>query len=96
MCLKFLKTNYMVIINLLEAKLSAKQKQEWASCLVNIFEKSSDLSVIDFFLNVLQADLHNLNCEFLEILNVSSHICCLSKLIFVIFWLIVVIKLKNR
>ncbi|VDP97411.1 unnamed protein product [Trichobilharzia regenti] len=56
---EFIKTKYLDLIKSLEVKLSAKQKEELASCLVNIFEKSSDLSVAELLTELLREDINN-------------------------------------
>ncbi|KAK4473848.1 hypothetical protein MN116_003180 [Schistosoma mekongi] len=56
---EFIKTKYLDLIKCLEIKLSAKQKEELASCLVNIFEKLPDLSVAEFLADLLREDLNN-------------------------------------
>ncbi|CAH8447441.1 unnamed protein product [Heterobilharzia americana] len=56
---EFIKTKYMDLIKSLEVKLSAKQKEELASCLVNIFEKLPNLSVAEFLAELLREDINN-------------------------------------
>ncbi|CAH8451714.1 unnamed protein product [Schistosoma turkestanicum] len=56
---EFIKTKYLDLIKSLEIKLSAKQKEELASCFVNIFEKLPDLSVAEFLSSLLREDLSN-------------------------------------
>ncbi|TPP64391.1 Synaptic ras gtpase activating protein syngap [Fasciola gigantica] len=54
---EFIKTHSIALVRFLEPQLTAKQKEELASCLVNIYEKLPDLSVAQLLTELLQEDL---------------------------------------
>ncbi|THD28109.1 putative Ras GTPase-activating protein [Fasciola hepatica] len=54
---EFIKMHSISLVRFLEPQLTAKQKEELASCLVNIYEKLPDLSVAQLLTELLQEDL---------------------------------------
>ncbi|CAL8107872.1 unnamed protein product [Calicophoron daubneyi] len=59
----FIREKYLPLIRFLEPRLKAKQKEELASCFVNIHEKLPDFSIAQFIGDLLQEELKQNNAE---------------------------------
>ncbi|VDP65088.1 unnamed protein product [Echinostoma caproni] len=60
---EFVKTHSLALVRFLEPQLAAKQKEELASCLVNIYERIPGLSVAQLLTDLLREDLRQHNDE---------------------------------
>ncbi|GAA29840.2 probable Ras GTPase-activating protein [Clonorchis sinensis] len=81
---ELLRSHTIDILRFLEPKLSAKQKEELASCIVNIHEKVSNLSVADLLADLVRLEIaENANQSMLLRANsmASKAIECYIKLV---------------
>ncbi|KER29341.1 hypothetical protein T265_04004 [Opisthorchis viverrini] len=81
---ELLRSHTIDILRFLEPKLSAKQKEELASCIVNIHEKVSNLSVTDLLADLVRQEIaENANQSMLLRANsmASKAIECYIKLV---------------